>query len=452
MLRIGDIQNAMRYLVGWEMPFDPKYALRQPFLKSESGLKYQQAHPLMTIENIVSTMPDNWYYQYQEYDAAKTYPCGAIVRYSYTENGVIHEGLYKSMIANNVGNTPNASDFNDDFDETDFGGAWFPYSIYEDYLMRMYETGCANMVQSFLASKQVRHETKSLLQSKVFFDGAAPLGAYIPNAGNVVGYEIVPVRGMGVTVKIERVGLQFYGNTGIIKLYIFHSSSSAPMYCYNLFYHKTNGTFQWFNLDNCWLPYVSDRNNAGGAWYMVYSQNELPNDMRALKVSKDWSKEPCSGCNIGSVQDWREMTKYMQISPFRTSAQGFNGKLWDIRNNLYTSCCNYGLNVQYSVECDLTDTIIRNKYLFANVLQKQVAYECLRTMALNPSVRINRNQTNIGRNEILYELDGNPSGNIRSGLGHELRKAYMALNLDMKGIDRICLPCHTGGVNYGAVR
>lgn len=406
----------------------------------------------MTLDNIVATMPDVWAEQFPEWKADQIYHFGDIVRYSDEDNENIML-LFKYMSFDPYDDEPIPSDYNEDFDENDFGGTWFPYSVTEYYLDYLYRTSVAKMVQNFIAAKKVKHQTRSLLQSKVFFDGAAPLGAYIPNAGNVVGYEIVPVRGMGVTVRVERVGLQLYGGTGKVKLYIFHSSSSQPMYAYTLDYTKTNGTFQWFALNGCYLPYVSDDTDAGGAWYMVYVQDELEEQgMRALRVSKDFSKEPCSGCNIGSVQDWREMTKYMQISPFKTSANGFDGELWDIRGNIYTPAVNYGLNVQYSVECDLTDTIIRNKGLFADVLQKQVAYDTLRMMAMNPDVRINRHQTNVGRNEILYELDGNPTSHIRSGLGHELKRAYEALEIDTFGIDRICLPCHTGGVNYGAVR
>lgn len=456
MIRIEEIQNAFRHLVGWQGSYNPNHQIKSSMSISESGLLYEQAHPLMTLENIWATMPeisDTYIDSFPLWEAQQSYNKGDIVRYSYTEGGVIYVRLYKSMIAGNTGNEPSASDFNNDFDESDFGGAWFPYSPYEAYLDDLYRRGIAKMVQAFLGNKKVRRENKALLESNVFFDGSASLGAHIPNSQSLVGFEIVPVRGMGVTVKLERIGLQFNGGTGRVRVYIFHSSRSLPYYTQDLYYSRTNGTFQWFNLNNVYLPYISADNNAGGAWYIVYDQRALPSQtMRALRINKDWSVPPCSGCNIGSVAQWSNMTKYMRVSPFKVPSEGFNGRLWDISTNKYTPISNYGMNLQYTVECDLTDTMIRNKQIFADVLQKQVTYEALRMMAMNPEVRVNRHQTNVSRNEILYELDGNPSGHVRSGLGYELKRAYDALEIDTRGLDKVCLPCHNNGVNYGAIR
>ena len=67
---------------------------------------------------------------------------------------------------------------------------------------------------------------------------------------------------------------------------------------------------------------------------------------------------------------------------------------------------------------------------------------------MNPDVRVNRNQSNVSRMDILYELDGNSDSQRPGGLGYELRKAYEALRLDTAGIDRICLPCRNNGVRY----
>ena len=87
--------------------------------------------------------------------------------------------------------------------------------------------------------------------------------------------------------------------------------------------------------------------------------------------------------------------------------------------------------------------------MFATVLQLQVAEVLLRTMALNPNVKINRHQSNVSRMDILYEIDGNTQGERPGGLGHDLKKAYEALKLDVTGLDAYCLPCRRKGVRYG---
>jgi hypothetical protein len=138
------------------------------------------------------------------------------------------------------------------------------------------------------------------------------------------------------------------------------------------------------------------------------------------------------------------------ISPFKTrSSETFAEfpEMWDIEKNVYTNTKNYGLNVEVSVYCDLTDFIIRERQMFAQVLQKEMAARVIRMLAFNPDVRVNRNQSNASQFDLLYETDGNPQGR-ESGLGKDLKDAYAALDLDTRGIDRICMTCRPVGVKY----
>lgn len=145
------------------------------------------------------------------------------------------------------------------------------------------------------------------------------------------------------------------------------------------------------------------------------------------------------------------MSQFIQVSPFCvTPDEDFEQEptLWDIGDMAYTNTSNYGLNCEISIGCDLTDFIVSQRNIFQDVLQKQVAYDLLRQMALNPSVRVNRNQSNVSQMDILYELDGNTSSPRPGGLGYELKKSYEALSLDTKGLDRVCLTCRNKGVRY----
>lgn len=378
MIRIKEIQDKLLHLVGWEQI--------DGTVESESGLTFQMAHPLVTLQNVRSIMP---------------------------------EGV-----------------------DT------------ETYLERLTRSGITKAVQTFLQMKHLTTESRSLLERRTFFDGAGRVRDFIVPNGRMVGYEITPVRSMGVTTKIERIGLQMTGATGKVKLYLFHSSQVEPIKVVEVDFTRENGGYQWFDMTDWFLPYIGDENNAGGSWYICYNQAELPSLMRAVNISKDWSREPCGTCNRGDLQMWREMTKYIQISPFAVKvASDFADKpeLWDIQDNVYTPSMCYGINVEVSVGCDLTDFIIRQRDMFATVVQRQVAYDMLRTLAMNPDVRVNRNQSNASRMDILYELDGNTEGKHRSGLGYDLQKAYEALSLDTRGLDRICLTCDNGGVRYRTV-
>ena len=434
MIRLYDIQDALFHVVGWQQDYNPEKYIDDDLCESESGLTFQGAHPLCTLANIRSIMPDDYLYKYPAWIQGANY---------YKDEKVKHEGKVWKALQFNHNSEPAVGNAN-----------WTLFNPESDFVRQLTLDGINTVVQRFLQEKQLQKETQSLLERRTFFDGAARLAATIEPTGKIVGFEIIPVRSMGVTTKIERIGLQMVGATGKVKLYLFHSSQVSPKQIIELDFTNTAGGFQWFvPSEPVYLPYIGGNgidNDAGGAWFLCYNQNDLPNGMTALNVSKDWSKEPCQTCLGGSIESWRELTKYLQVSPFGIKAPldfADYPEMFDIGEVGYTNTMNYGLNVEISVGCDLTDFIISQRQIFATAIQKQVAANILRTIAMNPDVRVNRNQVNVTRDEILYELDGAPQGR-ESGLAYELKQAYRALSLDTRGLDRICLQCNNHGVKY----
>lgn len=425
-------------VVGWQQDYNPQHQIDPELCQSESGLTFQGAHPLCTLANVRAIMPDDYLYKYPNWKNTTPYVAGSKVKHT--------NGIWKAK-NDNVGSEP--GDNNPD---------WEPYDIVSDFIRNLMLNGINTAIQTFIQEKQLQQETKNLLERRTFFDGAARLQATIDPTGKIVGFEIVPVRSIGVTTKIERIGLQMVGATGKVKLYLFHSSQVAPMREIELDFTNTKGGFQWFTpAEPIYLPYIpgtdGNGNDSGGAWFLCYNQNDLPAGMQALNVSKDWSVEPCQTCLGGSIESWRQMTKYLQVSPFGIHAPADFAEypeMFDIGQIGYTNTMNYGMNVEISVGCDLTDFIISQRQIFATVIQKQVAANVLRTIAMNPDVRVNRNQVNVTRDELLYELDGAPQGRA-TGLGYELKQAYRALSLDTRGLDRICLQCNNHGVKYRTV-
>mgnify|MGYP002089443057 FL=1 len=441
MYRIKEIQDALLHVCGWEQSYNPKEAIDSDLTRSESGLMFQGAHPLLTLDTMRAIMPDDLGYQYPEWNSRETYSAGTIVQYDL--NGNDDELYWESIRDNNTNEIPGESVL-----------FWKPYNILSDFLERVTRNGIATAIQTFTQIKQLDKETRNLLERRTFFDGAGRIRATLQNTHKLVGFEIVPVRALGVTAKIEKIGLQMTGGTGIVKMYLFHSSQIDPIKTFDLDFQVKNGGFQWFTLEDCFLPYISKDNNSGGSWFLCYNQDELPQGMEAINVSKDWSREPCGTCNIGSVEVWRELTKYLQVTPFMYNAPETFAEypeLWDIAYTMYTNTQNYGLNCEITVGCDLTDFIISQRQIFQDVIQKQVAVIALRALAMNPNVRVNRYQSNATRTDILYELDGNTSGVRPGGLGYQLKKAYEALKLDTQGLDRVCLSCNNRGVRYKAV-
>ena len=435
MIRIKDIQDALLHLVGWEQSYDPQRQICEDLTETESGLTFQQAHPMVTLDNIRAIMPEEYMYQYPVWSADIDYAQGDKVQY--TADNVTK--IYISTAAGlNKGAIPSIAT-----------QVWAVYDFEKDFLTGLTKKAIAKTVQTFLQKKSLLRESKSLLERHSLFDGAGRITNTVQNGQRLVGMEIVPAYSMGVTTKLERIGLQMTGATGKVMLYVFHSSMVDPYGTIEFDVQKGDGTMEWKQLTDCYLPYLGST----GAWYVVYNQADLPEGMEAVNVTKDWSREPCGTCNRGSLEAWRALTKYMMISPFRVNALETFAEypeLWDIEDNIYTNTCNYGINMVVSVGCDLTDFIIQQREIFATCLQRQLAVDVIRTLAMNPEVRVNRNQSNASREDLLYEVDGNPQGRA-GGLGKDLQDAYDALDLDTRGIDRICLTCQPTRVKYTTV-
>jgi hypothetical protein len=435
MYRAKDIEEALYGVVGWEQSYDTDKQIEEELTETESGITFQQAHPLVTLENMESIMPEDFGKQFplwSEGEWEKNDICKTI------RNG---ETEYWKCLKDTTEEPTSESE------------DWKPYNILSAYLDKITRAGINSAVQNFIQQKQLNHETRNLLERRAFFDGAGRLRATINNTHKLCGFEIVPVRALGVTARIESIGLQMTGAIGKVKLYLFHSSQLEPLDIFEINIKADDGKFVWANVD-WYLPYKGVNTNTGGAYYIVYDQDELPFGMQAINMNKDWSKDPCGSCTgYVDAENWKLLTKYLQITPIIARPnEDFSEtpQLWDVAETMYTTTTSYGMNCIVSVGCDLTQFISEERLNFQSVIQKQVAVTALRTMAMNPNVRVNRNQSNVSKMDILYEIDGNTQGR-EGGIGAELKQAYKALNIDLKGIDRICLSCNNNGVKYRVV-
>ena len=417
MYRLNDIVTEFLPLVGWK---DTELSA------SESGLYFQEAHPLLTLRALRGVMPKDLAEKYPAYDPNDSYDKGYKVRSG--------DKVYVSLTD---GNTTAVT-------STD----WREYDVLNDYLRYLTERGIKKVITKFANQKVVGMETKNLVDRRTLFDGAGSREAKNESKGRIVGFEIAPVRTNGITTTLNRVGIQFIGNTGTVKLYLFHSSQPAPIATKEMEITSDKGLFTWVDLD--WvMPYLNDDINAGGSWYVVYNEADLPPYMESINFGRDWSREPCGTCNKGNLQLYRLMQKYLTISPFYVAASDWDETLWDIEDNIYTPANNYGMNFMFTMACDITDTILSERFQFASTVQLQVATDALREIALNPEVAVNRVQANAERDNIMFEAYGNGDG--IKGLQGELDLAYKALSVDLKGLDPICMGCHNKGVRYTSI-
>lgn len=445
MVRANDIQEKLLHLIGWEQNYDTSdLKISDALTVSESGLYFQQIHPLLTLQNMSCIAPDFKNITFPEYNSEKEYSKGNVVDYQGTQ----YKALQKAQ-----GKQPDI--------ESEY---WVETNLFSEWLESKTKASIQKAIARYCNEKIAQGTYKTLCESRTLFDGTGRLVDTVKNKKNLVGFEIVPVRAKGVTTKINKIGLQFT-EPGEYTLYLMHSSMDAPVKIIKLNKIRKN-SIEWFSLNDVYLPYQSEDNDAGGSWYLCYFQSELPEGSQAIRKNKDWSKEPCGSCSRRELLAWTAWSKYLEIHPFFVNeelvdAVNFNDDfnedfakcplhLWDVENNQYTYDNNYGLNLEVTVSCDITDFIIEQRMMFQDVIAKQVAVDMLREFAYNSNVRTNRHLINASRLDILYEIDGDSSMK-KSGLSYQLDMAFKTIKLSTSGIDRVCLPCRNNGIKYRAV-
>lgn len=407
MIQYDKIVKSFQTLVGWKAgrsDDDTDFIVSAGYpTQSDSGLYYQDAHPLLTLKNVFQAGSDT---------------------------GVSNDRKRLEVLHN------------------------------------INTRAIRNLIQNFVRIKQLSGETKDLLEDRVLFYGSANRRALTDAKNELVGFAFSPTQSTGVSVKISQIGFQFTpeakNSDKPFYLYLGSVGSIEPEYAIAVDRQKfgSNDAVTWLNISDMTVngeTGVSDITIPGSPytsqWVLYYDASELTNiGATSLNIGRDWSKAPCT-CNRQHYNNFVEYSKYMKVNPFRS---GYSGDTEDTKSQVpYADAIvpdyqnNFGLNVRFSVGCDLTDFIISQRGLFASALQKQLAYDVLREMAMNPSVRVNRNQANISRMEILYELDGN--GTVPGGIKNDLEQTLKALDFSTDGMDRVCLQCKNKGVKYGSV-
>ena len=445
MVRIAEIQDKLLHLIGWKQSYNTSdLKISDDLTVSDSGLYFQQAHPLITLENLSCVAPDFKNVEYQSFDAEKDYVKGSLV---------IKDGkLYRAMHSIKAGYSSD-EDFNDDFNGDFNSVRWITTNPFSEWLIDKTKASIANAITKYVSEGTVKGIIKNLLENRALYDGTGRIVDTVINKRNLVGFEVVPIRSKGITTKINRICLQFT-KPGDYRIFIMHSDSEEPVYVLDLKKTKAN-TAEWFDVKDIYLTYEGPT-GYGGSWYICYMQTQLPEGSQAIRKNRDWSKGPCSSCSRRDYDAWMTWSKYLEVHPFFVNEEFIdeefaNIKLWDIENNQYTYDTNYGLNLDITISCDITNFIISQKYAFQDIIMKQLGVDMLREFAYNPNVRTNRHSINASRLDILYEIDGDSSSMKKSGLSYQLELALSAVMLDTQGIDRVCQPCVNHGIKYRTV-
>ena len=204
MIRINDLTEQMLHLVGWQQSYDTsEVSVSDNLTQSESGMFFQQIHPLLTLQNLLSIAPDFKNTKYPTHNVNGVYKKGVIVK--------LEDRLYKS-----IKDVPQNIDIlNSEY--------WIETNLFSEWLENKTKASIVKLITKFINMKLADKASKSLIENKTLFDGTGRLTNTIQNRHNFVGFELDTIRSKGVTVKINKIGLQFT-KPGKYKIFINFSS------------------------------------------------------------------------------------------------------------------------------------------------------------------------------------------------------------------------------------
>ena len=237
MIRIKDLNEQLLHLVGWQQSYDTsEVKLSDNLTQSESGMYFQQVHPLLTLPNLMSIAPDFKNTNFPEHDANSSYKEGVVV--------TLEDRYYKSI-----------KDVPANTEITNYE-YWIETNLFSEWLEDKTKASIIKLINKFINMKLADKASKSLIENKTLFDGTGRLTNLATNRNRFVGFEVDTVRSKGVTVKINKIGLQFT-IPGKYKVYILHSSCDTPIYSFEFEKLKSN-SIEWYKpKEDILLPYES---------------------------------------------------------------------------------------------------------------------------------------------------------------------------------------------------
>lgn len=433
MIREEDLQNCLGSLIGWRETQDPCRAddlkLSSELTTSRSGLFYNDIHPLLQLDNLYQVAPN--FSQYID----NTSDWDSLTAYNTGDRAKVGSTVYESLVDGNLNLDPTANP-----------AEWEEVLYFSNWLKDFTDQAVNKWVHDVIAKKNLRGDTKALLDNLKVYDSAGRLQDKVNKTGRFVGIQIVLDKYEYLNGFIPQLGLQFDSQQTNLPIYLYHSSQLEPVAVYSYTSTKVQSV-DWVDISSAdfRLHYFDKDTDVGGAYYLGYYEDDI--NGQAIQKNYDYSKQPCSSCNRFNYKSWTRWTRYMTLTPMNVANNDLNGtQLWDVGKIRYTNFTNYGVNFAISNYCDLTDFFCGQSDRFVDIQGKQVAVDALKHMLF--SIREN-GLSDKTKSMAMSALNG---GDGIQGVAEELQQAIDALDFTFSDLNTPCLPCATkAGVKWRSI-
>lgn len=318
----------------------------------------------------------------------------------------------------------------------------------EVYLEEVVVESISEIFNDLIQYRQLNQYGKTLLEQANLLNKYGSINDKIINTNRFVGFQIRPSAMTGLTAIIEAIGVQFDGAT-TFDMYLFHSSKLDPLKTITV---TTTGRGWDWSLTKEELSAYNGAEWQGGVFILGYYQEDIAvNGVSAINYSNfDWNRGECSSCNNTHYSIWQGIRKHFQVYPIYFPQGSFvKGESPNLENALYNNNQSFGLNLRFTVKCDLTQFFIQNKFAFKNLLSLKVAYKVLNMMKF--SQRINFIEENL-KMMIIRDLEGDVDTKLMN-IPTQYHKELKSVSFNISGINSACLGCTDDGtaIQYGVV-
>ena len=304
----------------------------------------------------------------------------------------------------------------------------------EDYLTRIKPDIINQMINDVITHKQLNQYNKQLLKADVIYKGEGRQTDKIINEGRFVGFRVKVANHIGIKTALKRIGLQASQTQTGLDIYIFHSSQKQPVATVSF---SGNGTdsFKW--QDTSQVLYYHNGDITGGVFYIGYYQDDLQG--QAIRYPNlTWSNGFCKSCDGGkNARNYQKVSKFVSMCPMYVPMGDYvKGEMFDPNSIIAVDDTNFGLNIGFQSECDLTNFWIDNKLEFVPLLGHYMAFQVLQDIVYTD--RINPLEEEI-KAKLYLELKGDLK-NYQKGIEQRRAELLEALSVNEGSLNSVCLP------------
>jgi hypothetical protein len=304
---------------------------------------------------------------------------------------------------------------------------WTETNLYSNYFRRKLEYAYVESVRQVIDKKiGYNAQGKTVVNNIVLYDGKG-VSDQVEKRGRFVGYKISVLR-PNMKFKLHKIAIQL-SQAQELDIYIFQANNPEAISVQTIDFTTP------FKMTEFTLEEVTFGSELEGNDYTIgYYEDDL--EGYAVKRDIDLISPKVGCCNQLSYGYFQKYSPYVDIKPMYVNSDNLvdREQSWSYQEENIINGNNFGMNINFTVQCDVTDLLIQQKKLFKTLITQQLVVLVLKDL-------INSTRTNTMADNLrgLVLTNGTIQGFVKTE-EDRLKNRLDAVSLDITSLDSVCLP------------